>query len=98
MIKRLTIVFILLQGSAIWSQQTNPSTCKSERPTLATYWYAQTVWRQILPENNSTFLVVVTLSLNTESKLVLRAKDASHFELLRGTPSANVYKTLDDLD
>jgi hypothetical protein len=96
---RLVLIFVLAQASAPWSQSTGV-TSSSNCPSTggdASSWYVQEVWHHVLPQDSPRSLIVISLSINTESKLILRARDGKRFELLRGTYEQPLLETLNQL-
>src|SRR4029077_3181488 len=96
---RLVLIFVLAQASVLWSQSTGITSSSGCLATGddASPWYVQEVWQHVLPQDSPPSLIVISLSINTESKLILRARDGKRFELLRGTYEQPLLETLNQL-
>jgi hypothetical protein len=102
MMKRLISILVLVvaPASMSWAQSDQRSasdTCSPLDQKYVSTPYLDDVWRYVLPGEVRGSLIVLSVSVNADSKLVLRARDDETFELLRATPRQPLFSTLDGL-
>jgi hypothetical protein len=98
--KRLMTVLMLVSASVSSSQIAHAGaadTCPALGKEYASAGYLDKVWQYAVPEDTPGSLMLISVSVGTESKIVLRARDTGPIELLRGTSTQPLYDTLDTL-
>ena len=76
-----------------WSQPSQP--CNSSMQTEGAY--ATQVWEEVSPPELSPSVIVISISVNSESKLFIRARNSRTFEIVRGALQEPLAKALEQL-
>jgi hypothetical protein len=95
MCARFAVAFVLVLSSLVYGQEeAKPgAVCTGKHNENLTYMYALDVMQQLQPPGDS--LILVSVSADSESKLVLRiSQPPTAYELWRGVPEENLYNLL----
>jgi hypothetical protein len=98
MCARFAMAFVFVLSSLLYGQEeAKPrAVCTGKHDETLTYMYSLDVIQHLQPPGNS--LILVSVSADSESKLVLRiSQPPTAYELWRGVPEENLYNLLSRL-
>jgi len=84
-------------ATGLWSQNANSRPASCAQSLQVEDLYTTEVWKDASPPEVSPSVIVISVSVNSETKLFIRARDGRTFELVRGSlkePLAEALKKL----